>query len=418
MSGPLSAGLQVHFVLGSALRAYRLEVKFFCLKPQAQRSSSPQLAGRYSNGRWYCRNMMFSEASKQNQKELRPLIIPVFLPHAGCPYQCIFCNQYAITGIKKTNFTTRNLCSQIEAFLDNNSGQRRPVQIAFYGGNFLGINEEYIRPLLAEAARFVEDGVAHSIRFSTRPDTINRKSLDMIKDFPVSTIELGAQSLNDQVLAISRRGHTSMDTEKAVHLLKDHGYEIGIQIMVGLPGDDREKLMKTAQGVTELKPDVVRIYPTVVLTGSPLAKWYQTGKYAPLSLEEGVTLVKHLYLLFKKKNIRVIRMGLQASEEFIEDSSILAGPYHPAFGHLVHSEIFLDHAISALESTEVHDKGIIIRVHPKNISKMRGLKNENIRKLQARFRVKSVDIIPDATIAADGLVLKNNKKLTGYQLFS
>ncbi|MGD8521718.1 MAG: radical SAM protein [Desulfobacterales bacterium] len=362
--------------------------------------------------------MKSSEASKQNQKEPRPLIIPIFLPHAGCPHQCIFCDQHAITGIRKTNVTTRNLCSQIEAFLNNNSGQRRPVQVAFYGGNFLGINKEYIRSLLAEAARFVEDGVADSIRFSTRPDTIDPKRLDMIKDFPVSTIELGAQSLDDQVLAISRRGHTAMDTEKAVHLLKDHGYEIGIQIMVGLPGDNREKLLKTAQRVAQFKPDVVRIYPTVVLTGSPLAKWYHTGRYEPLTLEEGVTLVKHLYLLFKKKNIRVIRMGLQASEEFIDNSSILAGPYHPAFGHLVHSEIFLDHAISALESAEFHDKDILIRVHPKNISKMRGLKNENIRKLQVRFRVKSVDIIPDATIAADGLVLNNNKKLTGYQLSS
>ena len=361
---------------------------------------------------------MFSETSKQNQKELRPLIIPVFLPHAGCPHRCIFCNQHAITGIKKTNFTTHNLCSQIKTFFKNNSGQRRPVQIAFYGGNFLGIKEKYIRSLLAEAARFVKDGVADSIRFSTRPDTIDPKNLYMIKDFPVSTVEIGAQSLDDQVLAISCRGHTAMDTEKAVHLLNDHGYEVGIQIMVGLPGDDREKLMSTAQRVTELKPDVVRIYPTVVLAGSPLAKWYRNGRYEPLSLEECVTLVKQLYLLFRKKSIRVIRMGLQASEEFIDDSSILAGPYHPAFGHLVHSEIFLDHAISALESTEIHDNGIVIHVHPKNISKMRGLKNENIRKLQTQFRGKSIDIIPDATIAEDGLAFKNNKKLTGYQLFS
>jgi histone acetyltransferase (RNA polymerase elongator complex component) len=362
--------------------------------------------------------MKFSEASKQNQEERRPLIIPVFLPHAGCPHQCIFCNQHAITGITKTKSTTHNLCSQIEAFLDHHRKPRRPVQIAFYGGNFLGVNAKNVRSLLAEAARFVEDGVADSIRFSTRPDTIDPKRLDMIKDFPISTIELGAQSLDDQVLAISRRGHTAMDTEKAAHLLKDHGYEIGIQIMVGLPEDDGDKLMKTARRVAELKPDVVRIYPTVVLTGSPLAKWYHTGRYEPLSLEDGVALVKQLYLLFKKKNIRVIRMGLQASKEFIDDSSILAGPYHPAFGHLVHSEMFFDHAISAIESTEIRSKDIIIHIHPKNISKMRGLKNENIRKLQKQFRFTSIGVIPDATIAEDGLVIKNNKKLTGYQLVS
>jgi histone acetyltransferase (RNA polymerase elongator complex component) len=353
--------------------------------------------------------MKFSETSKQNQKELRPLIIPIFLPHAGCPHRCIFCNQHAITGIKKTNFTTRNLSSQIETFLSINSGQRRPVQIAFYGGNFLGMSEKHIRSLLAEAARFVEKGAVDSIRFSTRPDSIDPEHIDIFKDFPVSTVELGAQSLDDQVLAISRRDHTAMDTAKAVYLLKDHGYEVGIQIMVGLPGDDQEKLMKSAQRVAQLKPDVVRIYPTIVMTGSPLAEWYQTGKYEPLSLDECVTLVKHLYLLFNKKNIRVIRMGLQASEEFIDDSSILAGPYHPAFGHLVHSEIFLDMAVSAAQSAEIGDNGIIIHVHPKNISKMRGIKNQNIRKLEARYHVKSVDIIPDATIAENRLVLKNKK---------
>jgi len=301
------------------------------------------------------------------------------------------------------------MCSQIETFLKNNSAQRHPVQIAFYGGNFLGINEKYIRSLLLEAARFVKDGIVDSIRFSTRPDTINSKHLDIIKDFPVSTVEIGAQSLNDQVLARSRRGHTATDTENAVHLLNDHGYEVGIQIMVGLPGDDPEKLMNTAQRVVELKPDIVRIYPTVVLAGSPLARWYHAGRYEPLSLREGVSLVKHLYLLFRKKNIRVIRMGLQASADFIEDSSILAGPYHPAFGHLVHSEIFFDRAISAMEPTEIYDNNIIIHVHPKNVSKMRGLKNENIRKLQKRFRIKSVDIIPDAMVAEDGLVVKNQK---------
>ncbi len=359
--------------------------------------------------------MMFSESSKQNLKELRPLIIPIFLPHAGCPHQCIFCNQHSITGIKKRNPTTHNLRSQIEAFLKNNSRQRRPIQIAFYGGNFLGMHADDIYSLLAEAAKFVELGVVDGIRFSTRPDTIDRKRLEMIQNFPVCTVELGAQSLDDQVLAISCRGHKAVDTEKAVYLLKNHNYEIGIQIMIGLPGDDEKKLMNTAQRVAHLKPDFVRIYPTVVLAGSPLAKWYQTGKYVPAALEECVTLVKQLYLLFKKNGIRVIRMGLQASEDLVEGSSILAGPYHPAFGHLVHSAIFFDKTVSALKSTEINESHIIIRIHPSNISKLRGLKNENIRKLGARFHLKSIDIIPDSTVAEDRLILINDEKLVGYK---
>jgi histone acetyltransferase (RNA polymerase elongator complex component) len=294
---------------------------------------------------------------------------------------------------------------QIEAFLKNNRRQRRPVQIAFYGGNFLGMNPQKIRSLLAEAASFVEQGVVDSIRFSTRPDTIDYKRIDIIQDFPVSTVELGAQSLDDRVLALSCRGHKAVDTEKAVDLLKNHHYEIGIQIMIGLPGDDEEKLLNTAQRVAHLHPDFIRIYPTIVLAGSPLAKWYHTGKYMPAPLEKCVTLAKQLYLLFKKNDIRVIRMGLQASEDFVEGASILAGPYHPAFGHLVHSEIFFDKTVSALKSKGIHEGRIVIRIHPRNISKLRGLKNENIRKLGARFHLKVIDIIPDTNVAEDALIL-------------
>ena len=339
----------------------------------------------------------------------RPFIIPIFLPHAGCPHQCIFCNQHSITGIKKRNLTIHYLRSQIEAFLKKNSRQRHPVQIAFYGGNFLGMNPQSVRSLLVEAANFVEQGVVDSIRFSTRPDTIDRKRIDMIQDFPVSTVELGAQSLDDRVLALSCRGHKAVDTEKAVYLLKNHNYKIGIQIMIGLPGDDEEKLMNTAERVAHLKPNFVRIYPTVVLAGSPLAEWYHKGKYVPASLEKCVSLAKQLYLLFKKNDIHVIRMGLQASEDFNEGSSILAGPYHPAFGHLVYSEIFFDKTVSALKSEGIREGHINIRIHPRNISKLRGLKNENIRKLGARFHLEVIDIIPDTTVAEDALILKMMK---------
>ena len=293
--------------------------------------------------------------------------------------------------------------SQIKEFLKYKAKHRKPVQIAFFGGNFLGMNADKIRSLLAEAAGFVEQGLVDSIRFSTRPDTINRKSLDMIKDFPVSTVELGVQSMNNEVLTLVKRGHTRADTQKAVYLLKDQNYEIGLQIMIGLPGDNPAKALNTGYRILALEPDFVRIYPTVVLAGSPLARWYQTGKYVPLSLQECVHQVKHLYVLFKQNAIQVIRMGLQASQDLAEGSTVLAGPYHPAFGHLVHCELFLEKAVSALKSTAIQENHIIIRVHPNDISKMRGLKNGNINKLKLQFHLKSVDIIPDSALGENEL---------------
>ena len=278
----------------------------------------------------------------------KPLIIPIFLPHAGCPHRCVFCDQSSITGVRSKKRSPKDVRDQIEAFLKFKTGRRNTVQIAFFGGNFLGIPADEIKHLLAEAAEYVKTGRVNSIRFSTRPDTIDHPRLDLIKNFPVTTIELGVQSMDERVLSATKRGHSAADTEKAIQHLKELNYEVGVQLMVGLPGDTPERLIASAQRIARLKPDFIRIYPTVVLAGSPLAAWYRKGEYVPLSLEEGVRQVKDLYLLFKNKNIAVIRMGLQASEDLEYDSTVLAGPYHPAFGHLVYSEISLDMAVAQI----------------------------------------------------------------------
>ncbi|HUV51185.1 MAG TPA: radical SAM protein [Anaerolineae bacterium] len=333
----------------------------------------------------------------------KPFIIPVFLPNVGCPHQCAFCNQTAITGKKRKTISAEKLGSYINEFLNYRRPCRKGVQIAFYGGNFLGLKSDYAGSLLNEASKFVSQGKVDSIRFSTRPDTVNNERLDSIKDFPVATIELGVQSMDDRVLTMAMRGHSSVDTEKAVCLLKERNYEIGLQMMVGLPGDDETGALETGRRIAEMKPGFVRIYPTVVLVGSVLADWYKKGEYVPLPLEQCVTLVKNLYLLFKKNRINVIRMGLQASEGLDKRSTMLAGPYHPAFGDLVYSEIFLDKAESILESKEKLHDIISIKVNPKNISKMRGLKNRNIKILKQKFHVRSVEIIPDMTLSENML---------------
>ena len=207
--------------------------------------------------------------------------------------------------------------------------------------------------------------------------------------------------MDDRVLTAAKRGHLASDTQKAAALLKQRHYETGIQMMVGLPGEDEDSSLSTGHRIEELKPDFVRIYPTVVLKNSLLAKWYQTGRYRPWSLERSVAQVKRLYLFFKKKEIRVIRMGLQAAKDLDSGAAVLAGPYHPAFGHMVHSAIFLDMAVSAMETERISRDTVILKVHPRSISKMKGLKNMNVDLLKKRFHIKSIQIIPDASIAED-----------------
>ncbi|MDO9566855.1 MAG: radical SAM protein [Candidatus Desulfaltia sp.] len=336
----------------------------------------------------------------------KPFIIPVFLPNAGCPHQCAFCNQTAITGERQKKISSEKLNSYINEFINHKGPQRKKIQISFYGGNFLGLKKDYVCSLLDEASKFVRQGRVDSLRFSTRPDTIDKDRLVIIKDYPVSTIELGVQSMDDRVLAMARRGHTAVDTEKAVCLLKERNYEIGIQMMVGLPGDSDTGAFATGRRIAGLYPDFVRIYPTLVLDKSPLAGWYRKGEYTPLSLKKCVSLVKRLYLLFEEKNIIVIRMGLQASESLSKESTILAGPYHPAFGHLVFSEIFLDKALAAMELENPLRDRISIKVNPKNISRIRGLNNSNIEILKKRFNIKAIQIIPDLNLTENALLVE------------
>lgn len=341
----------------------------------------------------------------RNQKpgaSYRPFIIPIFLPHAGCPHRCVFCNQTLITGAR-SKISAIYVRAAVKSFLKYKSDRRDIVQIAFFGGNFLGIDTDEMRGMLTEAAAFVKAGRATSIRFSTRPDTIDRPRLDLIKNFPVSTVELGVQSMDDRVLLNSKRGHTSVDTQKAVGRLKEFNYEIGVQLMVGLPGDDHGRLLASARRVAELKPDFIRIYPTVVVADSPLANLYKAGRYTPLSLKDAVAQVKELYRFFSRKNIQVIRMGLQATNDLQKDSTILAGPYHPAFGHLVYSEIFLDRAVSAMRSENPKGNALALHVHPRSVSKMRGLKNGNIKKLQKKFHLQAIKIVADERLKEDQL---------------
>jgi histone acetyltransferase (RNA polymerase elongator complex component) len=344
----------------------------------------------------------------------RPFIVPVFIPHAGCPHRCAFCNQAAITGRWGGQDDSGDWRVRARQFLRFRRGNGRPVQLAFFGGNFLGLAAEHIHRLLAQAADFVQAGEVQGIRFSTRPDTINRQALDLLECFPVQTVEVGAQSMDDDVLACSRRGHTAAATSAAAELLKDRGYEVGLQLMVGLPGDDEARLMETGRHIADLKPAFVRIYPTLVLAGSLLETWYREGQYRPLSVAEAVQQTMPLYRLFRQRGIPVIRTGLQPTEEITPGGAVVAGPFHPAFGYLVQSACFVDALRNALRCMPVFYQTLEIRVHPKSVARMRGLRNANCGTLRREFGLAEVRVLADAELAEDAIGLPDGRVVSAY----
>lgn len=327
----------------------------------------------------------------------RPLIIPIFIPHQGCPHRCSFCNQTAITA----ELTQIALETTIEKYLAYASSRRGPAQVAFYGGNFLGLERSTITALLDRVHPWLENGQVTAIRFSTRPDTITPERLDWIAPYPIDTIELGVQSMNDAVLRRSRRGHKAADTYLAVERLKKTPYQLGIQLMLGLPGDVAQSALESAETVTRMRPDFVRIYPTLVLAGSPLAAAYKAGDYIPLSLTEAVDQAKALVCRFHQHDIRVIRLGLQATDGLDDPAIVLAGPYHPSFGHLVFASIYRDAAHTLLEQADLLQEAPVLKAHPHHISRLQGLNCENLTALREIFACPRLNMQTDENLTFD-----------------
>lgn len=340
-------------------------------------------------------------------KSIKPFIIPLFIPHIGCPFQCAFCNQKALTNISRQTLSISQLKSEIDLFLSYREDSHGK-EIAFYGGTFLGLSRENIIQLLELAQSYIKNGSINSIRFSTRPDTITPQTLDILKKYSVKTIEIGVQSMDDHVLKESNRGHTEEDVISAVKLVKQRGYKVGMQLMVGLPGDSEEKTIETAVKTVDLNPDMVRIYPALVLKDSPMEDWFLKGSYKPFSLNGSVEAVKKIYTLFLTEKINVIRVGIQSSKDLKEGSEIIAGPYHPAYGHMVFSAIYLDLAISILKRAKVNDT-VEIHVNPSKVSEMRGLKNSNITELEKKYGFKKISVVKDSSMDNYSLSINNIK---------
>ena len=343
-------------------------------------------------------------------------IIPIFVPHLGCPNDCTFCNQKKISGQTK-NVKAEDVKNTIEYYLNNFKDDNKYIEVAFFGGSFTGIDVDKQKELLSVAYEYIKNKKIDSIRISTRPDYINKEILKMLKSYGVKTIELGVQSTNDYILNKSKRGHTFEDVKKASKLIRKNGFILGHQMMVGLPESTRQDEINTAKDLIKLKPKIVRIYPVLVIKGTQLEKDYESGEYTPLTVEQAVETAKDLLVLFNKKKINVIRIGLQNTNEITDPNSkksqVVAGPYHPAFRQLVESRLWYDNVANEIKKVNSNVTHIQIDVNPSDINNAVGHKRINIEKINDTYNT-DLKINPNSKIKKGKLKIT---KLIKYQEF-
>lgn len=301
-------------------------------------------------------------------------ILPIFIPHAGCPHQCVFCNQKTISGQK--NAVESGAREQIARWLQ----WLRPSlenEAAFYGGSFTALDSDLQERLLLLTDELLERGIIGSVRLSTRPDYIDDKKLELLRKHGVRLVELGVQSLDDRVLEAAGRGHTAADVVQAMKPLRAYNFKTGLQLMVGMPLQSFSSLQDTVAQVINLQPDIARIYPLLVIKGTPLAESWGKGEFQPLSLDEAVRQSAWVYDKLTTNGIKVIRVGLQPDDELCAPGNILAGPFHPSMGELVQSFLLRERLTDKLLALKGAER-IVISCPAKMESKLRGMKNSNI----------------------------------------
>lgn len=327
-------------------------------------------------------------------------IIPIFVPHLGCPNDCTFCNQKKISGQTK-KVTKQDVRNTIEYYLKNFKKDDNYIEVAFFGGSFTGIDPKIQEELLSVAYEYIKNKKIDSIRLSTRPDYIDKETLKRLKKYGVKTIELGVQSTNDYILKKCRRGHTFEDVKKASKLIRRFGFTLGHQMMVGLPESTRQDEIKTAKDLIKLKPKIIRIYPVLVISGTQLEEDYKNGDYEPLNVEQAVEISKELLVLFASKHINVIRVGLQNTSEITDpnnpNSQVVAGPYHPAFRQLVESALWYDAISEKIKKVNINIKDVQIDANPYDINNIIGHKRCNVTKIDNLYNTN--------------LIVKSNKKI-------
>lgn len=321
-------------------------------------------------------------------------ILPIFIPHAGCPHQCVFCDQKTISGQKIA--AVKGAKEQIERWLT----WLRPSkdnEAAFYGGSFTGLDIALQKQLLELTDELYDKGIIGRVRLSTRPDYIDKERLTLLQEHHVELVELGVQSLDDNVLQKAERGHRAEAVYSAHKLLREFGFRTGIQLMVGMPQQSFASVQATAQRVAALKPDVARIYPLLVIKDTPLACSYNKGEFEPLSIEEAVEQSAYVYKTLTQAGIKVIRIGLQPDEELCAEGNIVAGPFHPAMGELVKSRVLREHFTPIMQKlVDSGAQGVVFHCPRRYESKLRGMKSCNLAYWQQLFPKLKLTIMPSS----------------------
>lgn len=311
-------------------------------------------------------------------------IIPIFIPHLGCPNDCIFCNQKKIAKDYDAQ-KEENIKNDIEKYLALYEG-KSDIELAFYGGSFTALDYPLMLSYLKLANTYIERGLIDSIRISTRPDAISEEILDELEKYNVKTIELGAQSMNDTVLDALRRGHKADDTVRSAKMIKDRGFTLGLQMMTGLYKSTKEMDIATAEAIAALEPDFVRIYPTLVIKDTELVDRLEDGSYKPLDVDEAVDTLKSLVIIFEAKDIEIIRIGLQTTDNIQLGKDVVAGPFHPAIRSLTYEAIYLEIIEEFVELNKITND-LTIASSKKVASYLSGSKKVNRKKIYQKYKI-------------------------------
>ena len=344
---------------------------------------------------------------------MRPLLVPFFISHQGCPHRCVFCNQVRVAGAEGALPTRSQLLRRIDEY--RMGAPARQLEVAFYGGTFTALPRGDQEALLFPLQPLLAGGILQSVRLSTRPDAIDPDTARFLKAHGVATVELGVQSLDPGVLLLSGRGHGSAEVELSVATLKEAGIEVGIQLMPGLPGDTPETSLASLRRALALQPAFLRIYPTLVIEGTELARRYREGSYHPLTLTQAVTLCKEMLVLAGQAGIPVVRFGLQPTSELDSPGVVLAGPYHPAFGQLVESELCFDRMCALLEGVPAGSM-VTFGAPAGRVSDLVGQRRGNLQRLAARYGVTAA-VREDTALAPDLISLQWGELTRHARLF-
>lgn len=329
-------------------------------------------------------------------------IIPIFIPHEGCPNDCVFCNQKIITARNKP-VTTSDVQNLIETYLPTLQNRNlETIEVAFFGGSFTGIPIEQQSEYLSVAYKYKKQKLIDKIHLSTRPDYINKEILDNLKKYEVDVIELGVQSFNQDVLNLSKRGHTVEDVYKACDLIKSYGFTLGIQLMIGLPGDTFEKSVASAKKAADLKPQLARLYPTVILENTELAQMYKNGEYPGLTEADAVKTCASMYRILYDAGINIMRVGLKSTDLITNDSD-LGGNYHPAFRQLVEGQIAREDIEKEIQNSP--DIEMHFASNSKSFSNMIGHKGINKEYFQNNYPDVKIKFVVDNSLKP-GLYVK------------